>query len=114
MARVSSDDHADFGELCAAQSGVLTLGLPEPDRQVERQDGQGRRWLDAVWEHTRLVVEIDGRWHMEIRAWWEDMQRDNELTVDGYGVLRFPAFVVRDTPELVAMLIARALNRAGG
>jgi very-short-patch-repair endonuclease len=51
---------------------------------------------------------------MEIRAWWEDMQRDNELTVDGYGVLRFPAFVVRDTPELVAMLIARALNRAGG
>ncbi len=97
-------------DLCAL---VRRFGLPEPDRQVERQDGQGRRWLDAVWEHARLVVEIDGRWHMEIRAWWGDMQRDNELTVDGYRVLRFPAFVVRDTPELVATLIARALNRAG-
>jgi very-short-patch-repair endonuclease len=98
-------------DLCAL---VRQFGLPEPDRQVERQDGQGRRWLDAVWDQARLVVEIDGRWHMEIRAWWADMQRDNELTVDGYRVLRFPAFVVRDTPELVAMLIARALNRAGG
>jgi len=59
------------------------------------------------------VVEIDGRWHMDARAWWEDMQRDNELTIDGYRVLRFPAFVVRDNPELVAMQIARALRQAG-
>jgi len=89
-----------------------------------RSPTEGRRGAAALireaplarcgWEHARLVVEIDGRWHMEIRAWWADMQRDNELTVDGYRVLRFPAFVVRDTPELVAMLIARALNRAGG
>jgi len=98
-------------DLCAL---VRRFGLPEPDRQVERRDGQGRRWLDAVWHQARLVVEIDGRWHMDVRAWWADMERDNELTVDGYRVLRFPAFVVRDTPELVAMLIARALNRAGG
>jgi very-short-patch-repair endonuclease len=98
-------------DLCAL---VRRFGLPEPDRQAERRDEQGRRWLDAVWERARLVVEIDGRWHMDVRAWWADMQRDNELTVDGYRVLRFPAFVVRDTPELAAMLIAQALHRAGG
>jgi hypothetical protein len=92
---------------------VRRFGLPEPDRQVERLDGQGRRWLDAVWERARLVVEIDGRWHMDVRAWWADMQRDNELIVDGYRVLRFPAFVVRDSPELVAMLIARAIRQVG-
>jgi hypothetical protein len=90
---------------------VRRFGLPEPDRQFERVDGKGRRWLDAVWEHARLVVEIDGRWHMDVRAWWADMQRDNGLTLDGYRVLRFPAFVVRDNPEAVARQIAEALGQ---
>jgi very-short-patch-repair endonuclease len=93
---------------------VRRFGLPEPDRQFERLDEQGRRWLDAVWEWARLVAEIDGRYHVDVRAWWADMQRDNELTVDGYRVLRFPAFVVRDSPEAVARQIARALRQAGG
>jgi very-short-patch-repair endonuclease len=92
---------------------VRRFGLPEPDRQFERIDSQGRRWLDAVWERARLVVEVDGRWHMDARAWWEDLQRDNELTIDGYRVLRFPAFVVRDSPEAVAMQIAKALGQTG-
>ena len=92
---------------------VRRFGLPEPDRQFERLDGEGRRWLDAVWEWARLVAEIDGRWHMDARAWWADMQRDNELTIDGYRVLRFPAFVVRDTSRVVAAQIARALREAG-
>jgi hypothetical protein len=90
---------------------VRRFGLPEPDRQFERLDEQGRRWLDAVWEWARLVAEIDGRWHMDARAWWADMQRDNELIVDGYRVLRFPAFAVRDNPEAVAAQIARALRQ---
>ncbi len=42
-----------------------------------------------------------------------DMRRDNELTIDGYRVLRFPAFVVRDNPRAVAVQIARALRQAG-
>jgi very-short-patch-repair endonuclease len=93
---------------------VRRFGLPEPDRQFERVDSQGRRWLDAVWEQAGLVVEIDGRWHMDARSWWADMQRDNELTIDGYRVLRFPAFVVRDSPEMVARQIAEALRQASG
>jgi very-short-patch-repair endonuclease len=91
---------------------VRRFGLPEPDRQFRRQDSQGRRWLDAVWEWARLVVEIDGRWHMDAGAWWADMQRDNELTIDGYRVLRFPAFAVRENPETVARQIAAALRQA--
>jgi len=92
---------------------VRRFGLPEPDRQFERVDEQGRWWLDAVWEWARLVAEIDGRWHMDARAWWADMQRGNELQIDGYRVLRFPAFAVRDDPKAVAAQIARALDRAG-
>jgi hypothetical protein len=91
---------------------VGRYGLPQPDRQVRRADAQGNRWLDAVWEWARLVAEIDGRWHMNVDAWWADMRRDNELTVDGYRVLRFPAFAVRDSPDEVAAQIARALRQA--
>lgn len=91
---------------------VRRYHLPEPDRQFRRVDGKGYRWLDAVWEWARLVAEIDGRWHMDVRAWWADMQRDNALTVDGYRVLRFPAFAVRDSPKAVAGQIATALRQA--
>jgi len=66
-----------------------------------------------VWEWARLVAEIDGRWHMDARAWWADLQRGNELQIDGYRVLRFPAFAVRDNPRAVAAQIARALGQAG-
>jgi len=72
-----------------------------------------RRWLDAYWEQARLVAEIDGRWHMEALAWWADMRRDNELTVSGLRVLRFPAFAVRDEPELVAAQLRAALVCTG-
>lgn len=90
------------------------FGLPQPTRQGVRRDHQRRRrWLDAVFERWRLVVEIDGRWHMEAATWWADMLRDNEITVDGYRVLRFPAHVVREQPELVARQITAALRVAG-
>ncbi len=85
--------------------------LPEPSRQVLRRDSAGRtRWLDAYWEHARLVAEVDGLWHMDAAAWWADMRRDNDLTVSGYRVLRFPAFAMREQPKVVAAQIARALQ----
>ncbi len=87
------------------------FGLPRPDRQVMRLDAAGRRrWLDAYWDASRLVVEVDGLWHMEATAWWADMRRDNELTVSGLRVLRFPAFAVRDQPEMVAAQVRAALR----
>lgn len=98
----------DFCEL------TRRFGLPEPTRQALRPDRHGRvRWLDACWERARLVVEVDGLWHMDADAWWADMYRGNELTLSGYQVLRFPAFAVRDHPEVVAAQIADALRKAG-
>jgi Protein of unknown function (DUF559) len=95
----------DFGRL------TRRFGLPQPDRQAIRLDAHGRRrWLDAYWDQARLVAEVDGRWHMEALAWWADMRRDNDLTVSGLRVLRFPAFAVRDEPELVAAQLRAALS----
>jgi very-short-patch-repair endonuclease len=60
-----------------------------------------------------VIAEIDGLWHMDAAAWWADMRRDNELTISGYRVLRFPAFAVREHPDLVVAQIAEALRLGG-
>lgn len=93
---------------------VRRFGLPEPDRQVVRRDRHGRRrWLDVYFDKWGVVVEIDGFWHMEAEQWWADMDRDNELIIAGEQVLRYPTFVVREQPELIARQVLTALHRAG-
>jgi very-short-patch-repair endonuclease len=80
---------------------------------VVRADAAGRRrWLDAFFDAARLSVEIDGLWHMEAGAWWADMFRSNALIVGGASVLRYPSFVIRDEPVLVAAQVAGFLDRA--
>jgi very-short-patch-repair endonuclease len=63
-----------------------------------------------VREAARLIVEADGFWHTDAATWWEDMWRDNEFTVSGDRVLRFPAFAVRTDPDRVARQISRTLS----
>ncbi len=115
LADVAGGAHA-LSELDLADL-LRRFGLPEPDRQASRRDQHGRRrWLDALWEAARLIVEVDGRWHTDVGNWWEDMKRDNEFTINGYRVLRFPAYAVRSDPDRVAQQIrpALALGKARG
>jgi very-short-patch-repair endonuclease len=85
--------------------------LPEPDRQAPRRDAAGRRrWLDAVWETARIIVEVDGIHHLDAAQYWADMDRGNDLTLDGYRILRFPAFAVRYNAGYVAGKIRNALR----
>jgi hypothetical protein len=103
-----------LSELDFTRLVVRQFNLPEPDRQAPRRDGQGkRRWLDAVWERARLIVEIDGAAHMDVGQYWNDMDRDNDLQLQHYRVLRFPAWMIRHHPEHVAGKIRQALREAG-
>ena|ERR1700722_18042788 len=68
------------------------------------------RYLDAVWENARLVVEIDGAQHMDPLQRWDDMGRDNDLELAAYRTLRFPAWLVRCNPGYVAAKIREALG----
>ena len=79
---------------------VRAYQLPEPSRQVARRDARGRRrWADVTWDEYKIVVEIDGAQHTEDPLQrWDDMERDLDLTLDGYQTLRFPAWLVRDNP----------------
>lgn len=93
---------------------IHAFGLPEPTRQRARYDSHGRRrWLDVLWEGAGIIVEIDGSHHMDADQWWDDMDRENSLKLDGYLVLRYTAFVVRYRPEYVAAQIRSAFRKSG-
>ena len=99
-----------LSELDFSRLVVRAHRLPEPERQVRRKDSSGRnRYLDVVWEREKLVVEIDGAQHADPLHGWDDMSRDNDLVIDGYRVLRFPAWLVRYHPEHVAARIRAVL-----
>ena len=100
----------DFVRLCRRAQ------LPLPEQQLVRRDSLGRRrYLDASWrlpDGRLLVVEVDGALHLSSTRWWDDQLRQNELTIAGTVVLRFPSVVVRSQPELVAAQLRQALGLA--
>src|SRR5919198_287834 len=82
----------DFARLCRSAS------LPEPSRQAIRKDRSGkRRYLDVEWDlpdGRRVVVEVDGALHLAVTRWWQDQLRQNEVSISGRLVLRYPRVVV--------------------
>lgn len=113
VADIAGGAHAlseiDFARLCRR------YGLPEPTRQAVRIERSGRRrYLDAEWtagDGGRIVAEVDGAVHLLPRNYWDDMDRANELVLDGRTVLRFAAYAVRAHPKHVADQLGRALGR---
>jgi hypothetical protein len=101
----------DFGRFCRRN------GLPPPVRQVARKDNNGRRrYLDAtlVGPSGRVVrVEIDGALHLVVETYWDDMYRDNELSIARETQIRLPSYVMHaDEPNAVDQL-KRALGLSG-
>jgi hypothetical protein len=97
----------DFVRLCRRN------GLPAPVQQTVRiEPGGRRRYLDAEWrlpDGRRVVVEVDGAVHLAPRRWFDDQLRQNELSLTGTLVLRYPSVVVRTEPALVVRQLRRAL-----
>ncbi|MEH1167873.1 DUF559 domain-containing protein [Micromonospora sp. CPCC 205539] len=88
--------------------------LPEPALQKVRYDDAGRRrYLDLYFDHWRVHVEVDGAHHLDPRAAWADMRRQNDLWIEGDRVLRYPAWVIRAHPDEVLRQIRAALHAAG-
>lgn len=93
---------------------IRAAGLPEPTLQHRRRDADGRwRSLDAYFAEYGLHVEVDGAQHRDPRQAWDDMARQNALWQAGDRVLRFPAWLVRDHPEIVVAQVRAALLAAG-
>jgi hypothetical protein len=97
----------DFVALCRRAR------LPPPRRQAVRTFRGRRRYLDAEWDlpdGRTLVAEVDGALHLVAQRWWDDQLRQNDLTLSGSLVLRFPSIVLRTEPELVVRQLRRALR----
>jgi very-short-patch-repair endonuclease len=61
-----------------------------------------------------VCVEVDGGLHREAGSWRRDLDRQNQIVLDGLTVLRFPSITVRLHPEIVIDQLARALGRPAG
>ncbi len=69
--------------------------------------------VDAFWSDERLVVEIDGyEAHRGRRAFERDRRKAAALEASGYRVLRVSWRQIKQTPEMVAAVVAAALARA--
>lgn len=77
-------------------------GFPEPFRQVQRQDSQGRnRYVDCEFavRNRRFVVEIDGIGHLMADVLIDDDWRANELLIQGTPVLRVSSLALKLNPD---------------
>lgn len=92
---------------------VRAGGLPEPTHQEVRQGVDGRYLLDAHWEKYRLSAEIQGVHHFEVLTRDADLERQNDLVVEGESLLLFTSYAVRRQQDMVAGTLRRALYRRG-
>ncbi len=108
----------DAGSHSLAELDLVRLcrqaGLPTPSRQVLRVDSDGtNRYLDILFEEFDVHVEVDGSHHVDARQWWLDLRRQNALATHGMRILRFPAFMIREQPDVVVAQIRTTLRAAG-
>jgi very-short-patch-repair endonuclease len=109
------------------------IGIPHPasiaeqaleTALVSRDWATGRAWnqtyqsnlltnpvrLDLLWRDERCVVEVDGLEHGAPLKYAADRQRDVQLQLDGYAVLRFTNLQVMTDTAIVIDQIKRFLQ----
>lgn len=99
--RIRSHLEGDFRIFC------FEWKVPPPETNV-RVAG---REVDALWRDQRLIVELDSRqFHGDGLAFENDRGKSNDLTLEGYTVLRFTWKMLKEDPQGVATAIFLALG----
>ncbi len=78
---------------------------------VRRQVPIGRYIADFVAPSVKLVVEVDGGYHLAPARVRADARRDRYLGKLGYRVLRLPAALVQHQLSEAVALVVSALGR---
>ena len=90
---------------------IENAGLPHPTLQFTPHwlvPMNGR--VDLAYEDHRLIIEGDSRkWHLLMKSFETDRQRDNQAQLAGWRILRFTWRQTIDEPEMIASSIRRAL-----
>lgn len=89
------------------------LRLPKPARQRVVRRNDGRCYLDNDWPDFGVRVEIHGIPHSEIQNWDNDLLRQNDLSIQGGGLLVFSSYAVRHVQGRVEAQLVRMFTSRG-
>jgi very-short-patch-repair endonuclease len=95
---------------------IVLAGLPEPDvnHKIRDEDGRVLRRFDLSYPALRLIVEYDGRQHIEREANWDsDLDRREELDQGEWRILVVTAKGIYREPERTLVRVQRALKERG-
>ncbi len=77
------------------------LHLPEPARQRILQRRDRRYYLDVEWPQYGVRVEIHGIPHSYVQNWDSDLLRQNDISIEGGGLLIFSSHAIRHLETVV-------------
>ncbi len=90
---------------------IRSVGLPEPDRQVDLGGERPIGRVDFFYRRFGLIVEVDGRLgHSQVLDFEKDRRRDQEALVAGLRVVRFTYRQVRDRSHEVIDVLSHLLQ----
>jgi hypothetical protein len=96
---------------------IVLAGLPEPtvNHKLLAPDGRILRRFDLSYPLLRLIIEYDGRHHVEVRDNWEsDLDRREEIEGDDWRFIVVTQKGVYLEPERTVQRVAQAIRRRGG
>ncbi|WP_374457061.1 hypothetical protein [Nocardioides sp.] len=95
---------------------IVLAGLPEPEvnMSVRTVDGEVVRRFDLCWPEVRVIVEYDGRHHVErIEQWEADLDRREEIDDDEWRILVVVASGIYGDPGRTVRRVFRLLSQRG-
>jgi hypothetical protein len=93
---------------------IVFAGLPEPEvnHTIRAGDGEPLRRYDLSYPAVRVIVEYDGRHHIEREEQWEaDLARREAIDDDGWRILVVTAAGIYRRPEETVLRVWRLLHR---
>lgn len=87
--------------------------LPEPSRQSPVRRRDGRYFLDLEWRQYDVGAEIHGIPHLQVVQWESDLERANEIVIEGPRLLIFSSYATRHESDRVGHQLVRLLRRGG-
>jgi len=95
---------------------LVLAGLPEPEINlvIRDVDGEPLRRYDLSWPQVKVIVEYDGRHHVERKEQWEsDLDRREAIDDSEWRILVVVAKGIYNHPEVTVQKVWSLLRKRG-
>jgi very-short-patch-repair endonuclease len=95
---------------------IVLAGLPEPqiNHTIRTDDGEPLRRYDLSYPEITLIIEYDGRQHIEREESWEsDLSRREAIDDEGWRILVVVSAGIYRSPEHTVARVWKALRDRG-